>query len=120
MCAPLAAQESDAGEELRWAVGLVNAVVEGAGVRTGLHMCRGNWTRNEDVLLAWMHGQWSSQYYLLENRRKEGFDRSLPAEGLLIWHVDESMNDNAHPWWPERGGGGADRGSRAGRRADAG
>ena len=52
MCAPLAAQESDAGEELRWAVELVNAVVAGAGVRTGLHMCRGNWTRNEDVLLA--------------------------------------------------------------------
>ena len=28
-----------------------------------------------------------SEYILLENRRKVGFDQILPAEGLLIWHV---------------------------------
>ena len=28
-----------------------------------------------------------SEYFLLENRRKTGFDASLPAEGLLIWRV---------------------------------
>lgn len=28
-----------------------------------------------------------SEYLLLENRRKTGFDASLPAEGMLIWHV---------------------------------
>ena len=28
-----------------------------------------------------------SEYILLENRRKTGFDSSLPGEGLLIWHV---------------------------------
>ncbi|WP_010037435.1 M6 family metalloprotease domain-containing protein [Gemmata obscuriglobus] len=28
-----------------------------------------------------------SEYYLLENRKKTGFDTSLPAEGLLIWRV---------------------------------
>ncbi|HEY2573755.1 MAG TPA: M6 family metalloprotease domain-containing protein [Verrucomicrobiaceae bacterium] len=28
-----------------------------------------------------------SEYFLLENRRKSGFDASLPAEGLLIWRV---------------------------------
>ena len=28
-----------------------------------------------------------SEYLLLENRRKSGFDTSLPAEGLLIWRV---------------------------------
>jgi M6 family metalloprotease-like protein len=28
-----------------------------------------------------------SEYLLLENRRKKGFDKSLPAEGLLIWRV---------------------------------
>lgn len=27
------------------------------------------------------------EYLLLENRRKTGFDRDLPAEGLLIWRV---------------------------------
>jgi M6 family metalloprotease-like protein len=28
-----------------------------------------------------------SEYFLLENRRKKGFDQDLPAEGLLIWRV---------------------------------
>jgi M6 family metalloprotease-like protein len=28
-----------------------------------------------------------SEYYLLENRKKKGFDVSLPGEGLLIWRV---------------------------------
>jgi M6 family metalloprotease-like protein len=28
-----------------------------------------------------------SEYLLLENRRKKGFDQELPAEGLLIWRV---------------------------------
>jgi M6 family metalloprotease-like protein len=28
-----------------------------------------------------------SEYLLLENRKKKGFDQSLPAEGLLIWRV---------------------------------
>lgn len=29
----------------------------------------------------------ASEYFLLENRKKKGFDTSLPAEGLLIWRV---------------------------------
>jgi hypothetical protein len=28
-----------------------------------------------------------SEYFLLENRRKKGFDAALPAEGLLIWRA---------------------------------
>jgi M6 family metalloprotease-like protein len=28
-----------------------------------------------------------SEYLLLENRKRKGFDESLPAEGLLIWRV---------------------------------
>jgi hypothetical protein len=31
------------------------------------------------------------EYYLVENRRKEGFDAELPGEGLLVWHVDETV-----------------------------
>lgn len=52
MCAPLAAQKEDPTGELRWAAELVNAVVDDAPLRTGLHMCRGNWTRDESVLLT--------------------------------------------------------------------
>lgn len=29
----------------------------------------------------------ASEYLLLENRNKSGFDTSLPGEGLLIWHI---------------------------------
>jgi immune inhibitor A len=30
-----------------------------------------------------------SQYLILENRQKSGFDFSLPGNGLLVWRVDE-------------------------------
>jgi hypothetical protein len=35
------------------------------------------------------------EYFLLCNRRKTGFDKDLPGEGLLIWHIDEDrINSN--------------------------
>ncbi len=52
MCAALAAQSSPEAE-LDLAVDLVNRVVDGvSGPITALHVCRGNWSRNEDVLLS--------------------------------------------------------------------
>jgi 5-methyltetrahydropteroyltriglutamate--homocysteine methyltransferase len=52
MCAALAAA-ADPAAELRLAVELINRVTAGIdGVRTAVHVCRGNWSRNEDVLLA--------------------------------------------------------------------
>jgi 5-methyltetrahydropteroyltriglutamate--homocysteine methyltransferase len=51
MCAALATR-SDPSEELEFAVALINRVLERAGgVRTGLHICRGNWSQNEATLL---------------------------------------------------------------------
>jgi 5-methyltetrahydropteroyltriglutamate--homocysteine methyltransferase len=51
MCAALAARH-DPAEELEFATSLINRVVDGLeGVRVGLHICRGNWSQNEDVLL---------------------------------------------------------------------
>jgi M6 family metalloprotease-like protein len=29
----------------------------------------------------------ASEYFLLENRVKQGFDKDLPAEGLLVWRI---------------------------------
>ncbi|HVB86530.1 MAG TPA: cobalamin-independent methionine synthase II family protein [Candidatus Dormibacteraeota bacterium] len=52
MCAALAASSSPEGE-LERAVSLLNRVVEGIrGPILGVHVCRGNWSRKEDVLLA--------------------------------------------------------------------
>jgi 5-methyltetrahydropteroyltriglutamate--homocysteine methyltransferase len=52
MCAALAARR-DPAEELEFAVSLINRVVEGArNVRIGVHVCRGNWSRDETTLLS--------------------------------------------------------------------
>jgi len=52
MCAALAARK-DPAEELLFAQTLINRVVEGFhGVRIGVHVCRGNWSRQESTLLS--------------------------------------------------------------------
>jgi len=40
------------------------------------------------------------EYFLIENRCRTGFDRSLPGDGLLILHIDDSRtanSDEKHP-----------------------
>jgi M6 family metalloprotease-like protein len=32
----------------------------------------------------------STQYHLISNRQKKGFDAKLPGAGLLIWHINET------------------------------
>ncbi len=52
MCAALAATQ-DPTAELELAVALLNRVLAAAGgVRTGLHVCRGNWSQDEATLLS--------------------------------------------------------------------
>jgi 5-methyltetrahydropteroyltriglutamate--homocysteine methyltransferase len=52
MCAALAARK-DPAQELAFATSLINRVVAGFdGVRIGLHICRGNWSRDERTLLS--------------------------------------------------------------------
>ena len=56
MCAALP-QRRDPTEELKFAVRLMNETMEGiSGVKTGVHVCRGNWSRREDVLLTGNYG----------------------------------------------------------------
>lgn len=52
MCAALS-EKSSPEEELNFAVELMNRVVEGMDnkIKTALHVCRGNWSQQEDVLL---------------------------------------------------------------------
>ncbi len=35
--------------------------------------------------------QTSSEYFLLENRQQSGYDRYIPGNGLLIWHIDTAQ-----------------------------
>jgi M6 family metalloprotease-like protein len=35
-----------------------------------------------------------TEYFLVENRQRVGFDAALPGDGLLIYHVDESRANN--------------------------
>jgi immune inhibitor A len=32
-----------------------------------------------------------SEYYLIENRQRVGHDAALPGDGILVWHVDDSV-----------------------------
>jgi immune inhibitor A len=49
----------------------------------------------------WTNGSTSSnEYFLLENRQLTGNDEFLPAGGLLVWHIDDSVytnTDENHP-----------------------
>jgi immune inhibitor A len=37
----------------------------------------------------------NEESFVVENRQQVGFDRALPGDGLLIWHVDHSIPGNA-------------------------
>jgi hypothetical protein len=42
------------------------------------------------------------EYYLVENRRKTGYDAYAPGAGLCIYHVDEAVStQNDNQWYPE-------------------
>jgi 5-methyltetrahydropteroyltriglutamate--homocysteine methyltransferase len=57
MCASLAAAAQSPVQELAWAARLINQVVGGIeGVKVGVHVCRGNWSTNEGVLLQGDYG----------------------------------------------------------------
>ena len=52
MCGSMAESTGDPSRELLFATRLLNSVTEGIdGIRTGVHVCRGNWSRKDEVLL---------------------------------------------------------------------
>ena len=43
----------------------------------------------------------AEEYFLIENKRKIGWDEYLAGEGLAIWHIDESISGNTNEWHPK-------------------
>ena len=52
------------------------------------------------VFRLWTNGNTGNRYFLVENRRLKKFDRALPGEGLLIYHVDDARPNNNNEWYP--------------------
>lgn len=48
------------------------------------------------ALRLWTEGKSGKEYFLAEARFRTGYDRHLPAEGLLLWHIDENVKDNSN------------------------
>ncbi len=56
---------------------------------------------NPVVYKLWTNGEENPEYFLVEYRKKEGFDSYLPGEGLLVYHIDEEMPNNNNQYIPE-------------------
>ncbi len=49
---------------------------------------------NSSVYRLWPNGDKnSSEYFLVEYRRRIGYDAALPGEGVLVWHVDRQKTN---------------------------
>ncbi len=42
----------------------------------------------------WKDGTLGNEYFLVENRMRDGYDASLPGDGLLVWHIDDAVASN--------------------------
>ena len=52
------------------------------------------------IFRLWTNGIAGNEYFLVENRRKTGYDSALPGEGLAIWHIDDNVPHNDNEWYP--------------------
>lgn len=51
---------------------------------------------DQTVYRLWKEGGGGTEYFLVENRQKSRYDAELPGEGLLIWHIDDAIEDNTN------------------------
>jgi immune inhibitor A len=47
------------------------------------------------IYRLWSGGAGGTEYFLVENRQKKGYDRKLPGAGLFVYHVDDSLQTNS-------------------------
>ncbi len=90
MCAALAAR-NDPAEELEFAISLLNRVVEGLeGIRIGLHVCRGNWSRNEATLLRGNYAPLAPWFARL-NVQQLVLEYATPRAGEILAFGDKEI-----------------------------
>lgn len=53
-----------------------------------------NIEENPEIYRLWTRGQASNEFFIMENRQKVGFDRSLPGDGIIIYQIDEKAPNN--------------------------
>ena len=83
MCASMAASSGDPMKEMLWAVQLMNSIVRGVnGIQTGVHVCRGNWSRNEEALLSGSYDP-MLMYLLTMNVNQLVLEYATPRAGEL-------------------------------------
>ena len=86
MCASMAGSSGDKHKELTWAARLMNQIVQGVdGIETGIHVCRGNFTRNESGLLT---GSYEPMipYLLIMQLKQLVLEYATPRAGdLEVW-----------------------------------
>ena len=53
----------------------------------------------ENPIIFKLNGPYyTNQYFLFENRQKIGSDQTLKNSGLLIWHINDSQNNNTNDY----------------------
>ncbi len=58
---------------------------------------------SQTIYKLWTNGTPVSEYFLVENRQKIGYDSYLTSGGMLIWHIDDTRPGNTNEWWPGSG-----------------
>jgi len=86
---------------LRWYQGWLTPVIPTSGTVYNLSAISTSPTvllisRAPQTKVAWQFGGTSgtTEYWLVENRQKVGYDAALPGCGVLIWHIDETRSTN--------------------------
>ena len=76
----------------KWVLDWISPKVISAGTMTVTMNASGT---SEDCVLIWPNigaGDIFREYFVVQNRQRAGNDTPLPADGMLIWHVDASLD----------------------------
>ncbi len=50
--------------------------------------------KSQQVFRMWKDGGPGNEYFLIENRQQKNYDKFLPGGGLLVWHIDDNIEEN--------------------------